>query len=456
MSVEKYQSEQFRETELQQLFNLARAGESASIIGVSGVGKSNLFNHLQARKTQQQYLKEDDCVYLFLRVNFHYLPDFSERSVYSLILDQLELLGATAEDSGIGEETITKIGQFHDLLLDAGDDLLKVQRYFKSAFRQVMGQSQRKLVFLFDQFDELYQEVEPRLLVNLRGLREDFKYQISYFVFTRNLLTSLVPMDVAREEFYELLSANIIGLKPYNFADANNLLNRVTQRYRCELTQSQRESLIFLSGGHGGILRTSLWTLIKVDGEGTDTDILLQPESLMVNPAVKLECEKIWRSLAVEEQQLLIQISNEIPTHVQDLSLEQLKLKGLLGNSDPPQIFSPIFIHFVLNQANTWDQAIKMDEPTRRVWVLGKPTSPLTALEFRVFRLLYEYVGEVVERDEIVEAGWPDAEGGVTDTAVNQVVRRLREKIEPDRQNPQFLESVRGQGYRLNTENSLL
>ncbi|MCA9976333.1 MAG: winged helix-turn-helix transcriptional regulator, partial [Anaerolineales bacterium] len=133
-----------------------------------------------------------------------------------------------------------------------------------------------------------------------------------------------------------------------------------------------------------------------------------------------------------------------------------LKLKGLLGTSNPPQIFSPIFIHFVLNQANTWDQAIKMDEPTRRVWVWGKPTSPLTALEFRVFRLLYEYVGEVVERDEIVEAGWPDAEGGVTDTAVNQMVRRLREKIEPDRQNPQFLESVRGQGYRLNTENSLL
>lgn len=455
MSVGKYQSEQFRETELQRLFDLARAGESASIIGVSGVGKSNLFNHLQARKTQQQYLKEDEFVYLFLRVNFHYLPDFSERSVYSLILDQIELLGATANDLEIREETITEIGRYHDLLLDAGDDLLKVQRYFKLAIRQIMAQSQRKLVFLFDQFDELYQEVEPRLLVNLRGLREDFKYRISYFVFTRNLLTLLMPMDEAREEFYELLSANIIGLKPYNLADVNNLLDRVTKRYRYKLTQIQRESLISLSGGHGGILRTSLLVLITADGKRVEPGIL-SPESLIANPAVKMECEKIWRSLAAEEQQLLIQISNEIPAHDQDPSLEQLKLKGLLGTSNPPQIFSPIFIHFVLNQANTWDQAIKMDEPTRRVWVWGKPTSPLTALEFRVFRLLYEYVGEVVERDEIVEAGWPDAEGGVTDTAVNQMVRRLREKIEPDRQNPQFLESVRGQGYRLNTENSLL
>lgn len=455
MSVEKYQSEQFRETELQRLFDLARAGESASIIGVSGVGKSNLFNHLQARKTQQQYLKEDEFVYLFLRVNFHYLPDFSERSVYSLILDQIELLGTVAKESGIDEETITKIGRYHDLLLDAGDDLLKVQRYFKLAFRQVMGQSQRKLVFLFDQFDELYQEVEPRLLVNLRGLRENFKYRISYFVFTRNHLNLLMPMDEAREEFYELLSANIIGLKPYNSTDANNLLNRVIERYHCELTQSQRESLISLSGGHGGILRTMLLSLIRDDGRVNETGAV-QPGSLITYPAVELECEKIWRSLAAEEQHALIQIANEIPTNPQDPSLEQLKLKGLFGNTSPPQIFSPIFIRFVLNQANTWEQVIKLDEPTRRVWVFGKPTSPLTSLEAGVFRLLYEHMGSVVGRDEIVEAGWPSAVGGVSDEAVNQVIRRLRNKIEPDRQNPRFLESVRGQGYRLNVESNHL
>ena len=82
----------FRQTEIRCLLNWAKAGASASVIGVSGMGKSNLFNHLFDPQTQQRYLGDGDGQYIFVRVNFHYMPDFTIRSVYSLILEQFELL----------------------------------------------------------------------------------------------------------------------------------------------------------------------------------------------------------------------------------------------------------------------------------------------------------------------------------------------------------------------------
>ena len=68
-----------------------------------GTGKSNLFNHFLDPQTQHHYLGEDMSKYIFVRVNFHYMPDFSVRSVYSLILEQFELLEVFEAWQAIGK-----------------------------------------------------------------------------------------------------------------------------------------------------------------------------------------------------------------------------------------------------------------------------------------------------------------------------------------------------------------
>ena len=79
----------FRHEEVMQLTKLIEAGESVSVIGMSGTGKSNLFNHLCNPQTQDVYFNERPFP-LIIRVNFHYAPDYTDRSMYSLILEQLE------------------------------------------------------------------------------------------------------------------------------------------------------------------------------------------------------------------------------------------------------------------------------------------------------------------------------------------------------------------------------
>lgn len=438
----------FRQPETEQLFKWMQAGESASIIGISGVGKSNLFNHLRDPQTQAGYLDQSGVITVIVRANFHYIPDFSDRSIYSLIVEQLELLEADAGRLGLSIQDIEQISQYHELLLDAKEDILKVQRYFKLALRVLLGQSKRRLVFLFDQFDDVYQEAEPRLFANLRGLREAYKYRITYLVFTRDLLPNLIDMDQAREEFYELLASNIMGLKPYAKSDAMSVLERIAGRNQLALTNKLRDVLYGLAGGHAGLLRAALLGT----AQHNLADQLHQPDAakrLLQIPGVEMECEKLWHSLSTHEKRTLLAVAQAFDRGMDDNVVLQLQIKGLLTEGDSPAIFSPLFARFVAAQEALWERPLFFDEPSRQIWVLGNPAPRLTQLEYRLFQQLYQQEGEVVEKDDLISAGWPNAKGGVSDEALIAAIARLRKKIEPNSKNPRFLQNVHNQGYLL-------
>lgn len=443
----------FRQPETEQLFKWMQAGESASIIGISGVGKSNLFNHLRNPQTQAAYLDNSEAITVIVRANFHYIPDFSDRSIYSLILEQLELLEGDADRLGLSAQDIEQISHYHEQLLDAKDDVLKVQRYFKLALRVLLGQSKRRLVFLFDQFDDVYQEAEARLFANLRGLREAYKYRISYLVFTRDMLPNLIELDQAREEFYELLASNIMGLKPYAKSDALSVLARVAGRNQLTLTDELRDCLYGLAGGHAGLLRAALLGAAqdKLAGQLHQDGTAAR---LLKIPGVEMECEKLWRSLSTHEQRTLMAKAQAFGTAEDAAVVSQLQIKGLLTEGDTAVIFSPLFAQFVETQEALWERPLFFDEPSRQVWVLGNPAPRLTQLEYKLFQRLYEQEGEVVEKDELISAGWPNAKGGVSDEALIAAIARLRKKIEPNSKNPRFLQNVHNQGYMLQINDS--
>ncbi|MEZ4592110.1 MAG: winged helix-turn-helix domain-containing protein [Chloroflexota bacterium] len=441
----------FRQNETEKLFKWMQAGESASIIGISGVGKSNLFNHIRDPYTQAHYLGGLDGRTIIVRANFHYIPDFSDRSIYSLILEQLEMLDLDAERLGLTAQDIAHVGQYHEQLLDAKDDILKVQRYFKLALRVLLGHSDRRLVFLFDQFDDVYQLAEERLFANLRGLREAYKYRISYLVFTRDMIPNLLDLDAGREEFYELLASNIMGLKPYAKSDAMSVLERVAGRNKITLTDELRDGLYALAGGHAGLLRAALLG-VAPNHDWNKSQAQETAVNLLKVPGVEMECDKLWRSLSAHEQRVLLAKAQGINTPQDPAIVMQLQIKGILSEDETAVIFSPIFAQFITNQDALWERPLFFDEPSRQIWVLGNPAPRLTQLEYRLFQQMYHQAGEVVEKDELITAGWPNAKGGVSDEALIAAIARLRKKIEPDPKTPRFLQNVHNQGYTLQIE----
>jgi DNA-binding response OmpR family regulator len=73
----------------------------------------------------------------------------------------------------------------------------------------------------------------------------------------------------------------------------------------------------------------------------------------------------------------------------------------------------------------------------------------LSPKEFALLAYLYERQGQVCSKDEIGNAVWPEYHEGVYDYQIENLVRRLRSRIEPDPASPQLLLTVRGRGYKL-------
>jgi hypothetical protein len=75
----------------------------------------------------------------------------------------------------------------------------------------------------------------------------------------------------------------------------------------------------------------------------------------------------------------------------------------------------------------------------------------LAAKEFALLAYLHERQGQVCSKDDIGNAVWPEYHEGVYDYQIENLVRRLRSKLEPDPADPQLLLTVRGLGYKLIT-----
>lgn len=78
--------------------------------------------------------------------------------------------------------------------------------------------------------------------------------------------------------------------------------------------------------------------------------------------------------------------------------------------------------------------------------VRGQPAD-VTATEFRLLHFLASHPGRVFSRDQVLDAVWRDL-SFVTPRSVDVYIRRLREKIERDPEDPRYLKTVRGAGYK--------
>ena len=73
----------------------------------------------------------------------------------------------------------------------------------------------------------------------------------------------------------------------------------------------------------------------------------------------------------------------------------------------------------------------------------------LSALEYRLLMTLANHAGQVLSRNQLLESIWDVSGDFVNDNTLTVYIKRLREKIEDDPQNPVVIETARGLGYRV-------
>ena len=70
----------------------------------------------------------------------------------------------------------------------------------------------------------------------------------------------------------------------------------------------------------------------------------------------------------------------------------------------------------------------------------------LTEVEWQIMKVLMEQVNKPISKEALIKMVWGSMKG-IDDGAVAVNIRRLREKIEADPSNPQYLITIRGLGY---------
>lgn len=94
---------------------------------------------------------------------------------------------------------------------------------------------------------------------------------------------------------------------------------------------------------------------------------------------------------------------------------------------------------------------MRLDPESREVVIRDETVDPPLSLpQYRLLEILFASQGGVCSRNDVMDAVWPDAMGlGVSEQAIDALVRRLRDRLAEIDSEHQYIVTVRGHGFRL-------
>lgn len=128
------------------------------------------------------------------------------------------------------------------------------------------------------------------------------------------------------------------------------------------------------------------------------------------------------------------------------LSILLAKVKAMLKRVD----------HKITKESKTAEEKtsgyIRLNEGTMKVYI-GEKEVQLKAKEFKLFSCLFEHKNTIVTKETLFDMVWGDA--FFSDGTLNVHIRKLREKIEENPNEPKLIKTIWGTGYMLEVDESL-
>jgi DNA-binding winged helix-turn-helix (wHTH) protein len=428
-------------------------GDCCALVGVSNVGKSHLLRAWRRPEVVRAYLDEAADGLGFVYIDFNLMLEMSEQGFYELILRTvLTLLHELPTEPRISDQ----VNEAYRRVVEPTNPF-QVPLSFNEGIITLCEDWPRRLVFLFDEFDEVFQGIDERVFLNLRALRDRYPDQLSYIVATlKQLNESRQGPEIS--EFSELFAHDTRYLGMLGERDSLRIIDRFAQAEGLTFTPEDRAFVLAQAGGHPGLLKAVCHVLARAFGRDEPgrvraADYRLLRKRLEDDVTVRGECVKLWNNLPTELQGALMDfLAGKQPDRV---SLLQLQEKGILVQ-DQEGAYRPLSMAFegLVRRQRLLKEPIQpgvhLDIESGEVYVDGRAVPILTDLEYRLMLLLYGHIDKICDKYHIVEAVWgEDYIEEVDDARIEKLVSRLRQKIEPDPTNPRYLVTVRGRGYRL-------
>ncbi len=440
-----------RVKDLAYLIECIENNNCCALVGVSNIGKSSLLRQIRQPDIFADLSNIDEKKIGFVSIDFNLQLQMTQQGFYELILRTIltELKVLQTEQSIIDE-----VQAAYEKVVAPTDDFQNALS-FNEAIITLCEKWPRRLVLLFDEFDEVYQGIDGRVFLNLRALRDRYPQDLMYIaVVGMSLSDSRHNTDDG--EFAELFSHHTYYLKTLERADVVQVVKLFAADQDITFSDKDIAFLFQASGGHPGLLQVVCQVLTNNTVAAVARDDRMVLTHLDDNDNIRDECVKLWNNLSPKRQKALMKFVNtgEItPDLRQSLLRKGILAEGKQGNI---RIFGKLFEDFIRRFQLVYEepkQGLRLDIESGEVYVDGKAVDPLTGLEYRLLLLLYGNVDKICDKYRIVEAVWGEEYiEEVDDARIEKLISRLRQKIEPVPSEPKYLMTVRGRGYRLQSK----
>jgi DNA-binding winged helix-turn-helix (wHTH) protein len=248
-------------------------------------------------------------------------------------------------------------------------------------------------------------------------------------------------------DFFEYVAGRIIYLPILDKQGLDfriSYLEKVTAK---KIDKKTVEQVLLLTKGHGRLTLLCLETILSLNKALPENKKQLVAYFLTQRP-IRSSLFSIWNSLNPSEQQFFIDNRKE------PLFLEKSFL-CFNGKITIP-LFEEFISHTIIKSQNSKVKSQKLiyDENTNEIKKGDYVISDiLTASEFKLLKLLIENKDKILEKEQIINAVWGNQKTtlGVTDQALDQLIFRLRKKIEGNPNEPKYIITVKGRGFRFST-----
>lgn len=421
-----------REAEIDKILAFVKKGNAVQLVGLPGVGRSNLLRFL-AYNNQARVLHLGEN-YKWFHFVYMDLSEMKGRSFSEVIKYILISLSYSLSERGMIDEQV-RVNEFLKEAISLHDELILFQA-LKRAIDFLSIEKELTVVFLFDRFDAYIPGIEASFFTNLRILRNRAKYRFSCVFSLSRPLDELLEQSLY-QEYYEFLVGNMVYLSLFDSVSNEFRLSYIEKVSGKKLSEKVKEEAIRLSGGHGKVLRVSAEALLAENKVPDDVKAFLLSRKGVVSALFE-----IWDVLLPAEQKIILQNPNVF------LDESYPVLAGLFKDGE---VMIPLFKDVLSQFPKPATEKIMFISETNEVKQGEESlTEKLSPSEFKLLRFLIQNKERICEKEEIIESVWKDTQTqeGVTDQALDQIIYRLRKKIEEDPNNPSHIQTVKGRGYK--------
>lgn len=418
----------FRKKDAVVLGQLLRDRNSVVLIGMKRVGINNFLRFFLYHKDVVRNYIADGNSHLFIKVD---LNDLVEREVFPFWILTLKRISDAVEKSSLSKSIKKYIETLFLDCIQSKDTFLTIESVRKS-LSKIVEQNILPTIF-FIRFDRLKDIVTADLFGNLQGLKDATNNKLSYVFTSFRGLSDLAP-TVFKKPSLSLFTKDLY-IKPAEKIDANIIFKTYTDHYKLSISSSLKGWLFEIVDGYVQYLQLALIFLHENKKVIKSKDEIFN--LLSGDERIGLQSEELWESLEDFEKTTLLKIIRKEPIGEKEKTkAKYLWDTGLINQEGKNFKLFSLLLDYYVRQKDTSSQSFIAD---------------FTKKENLLFNFLKENLGQICEREKIIEAVWPEVEElGVSDWAIDRLVARVRNKIILQKVGFE-IQTIKTRGYKLIT-----